>query len=107
MLNNTLNLYNNELTLEYKKAYERESKDDKSYCWKLKYSPKKLKALDYQPLKSETKSLSDEKRSDIKQPTQIEELKLNEVPKPLCIKLPRKDFDLLIKDVVNNLDNED
>ena len=107
MLNNTLNIYNNELTLEYKKGYERESKDDKSYCWKLKHSPKKLKALDYQPLKSETKSLSDEKRSDIKQPTQIKELKLNEVPKSLCIKLPRKDFDLLIKDVVNNLDNED
>ena len=107
MLNNTLNLYNNELTLEYKKAYERECKDDKSYCWKRKYSPKKLKALNCEPLKSETKSLSDEKRSDIKQPTQIEELKLNEVPKPLCIKLPRKDFDLLIKDVVNNLDNAD
>ena len=107
MLNNTLNLYNNELTLEYKKAYERECKDDKSYCWKRKYSPKKLKALNYEPLKSETKSLSDEKRSDIKQPTQIEELKLNEVPKPLCIELPRKDFDLLIKDVVNNLDNAD
>ena len=66
-----------------------------------------MKALNYEPLKSETKSLSDEKRSDIKQPTQIEELKLNEVPKPLCIKLPRKDFDLLIKDVVNNLDNAD
>ena len=95
------------MTLEYKKAYERECKDDKSYCWKRKYSPKKLKALNCEPLKSETKSLSDEKRSDIKQPPQIEELKLNEVPKPLCIKLPRKDFDLLIKDVVNNLENAD
>ena len=41
------------MTLEYKKAYEREPKDDKSYDWKQKYSDKNLKALDYQPVKLE------------------------------------------------------
>ena len=53
VLNNVSNLYNSELTLEYKKAYEREPKDDKSYDWKQKYSDKNLKALDYQPVKLE------------------------------------------------------
>ena len=33
VLCNAWNLYNNELTLEYKKAYERKPKDDKSYGW--------------------------------------------------------------------------
>ena len=59
MLNNASNLYNDELTLEYNKAYEREAKDDKSYGWKQKNSPKNLKGLGYQRVKLETKSLSD------------------------------------------------
>ena len=33
VLRNAWNLYNNELTLEYKKAYERQPNDDKSYGW--------------------------------------------------------------------------
>ena len=33
VLRNAWNLYNNELTLEYKKAYERKPNDDKSYGW--------------------------------------------------------------------------
>ena len=33
VLRNGWNLYNNELTLEYKKAYERKLKDNKSYGW--------------------------------------------------------------------------
>ena len=45
--------------------------------WKQKYDPQNLKALDYQSVKLETKSLSDEDRSDIKQ------LILNEISKPL------------------------
>ena len=105
MLNNASNLYNNELTLEYKKAYEREPKDDKSYGWEQKYSPN-TKALNYQLVRLETKPLSDGNRSDVKQLTQVKLLKLNEIPKPLWIKLTRKDFDSLTKDVVNNLDNE-
>ena len=46
-----------------------------------------MKALDYQPVKLEIKPLSDNNRSDIKQPTQLNQLKLNEIPKPLWIKL--------------------
>ena len=76
-------------------------------CWKQKYNPKNLKALDYQPVKLETKSLCDENRSDIKQTMQLKQLNLNEISKPLWIKLTRKKIDLLIKDVVNNLDNKD
>ena len=106
MLNNASNLYNNELTLEYKKAYEREPKDDKSYGWEQKYSPNNLKALNYQSVRLETKPLSDDNRSGVKQLTQVKLLKLNEISKPLWIKLTRKDFYSLIKDVVNNLDNE-
>ena len=74
---------------------------------KAKIQSKILKALDYQLVKLEAKPFSDENRSDIKQPMQLKQLKLNEIPKPLWIKLTRKDFDSLIKDVVNNLDNED
>ena len=50
--------------------------------------------------------MSDENRSDLKQPTQLKQLKLNEIPKPLWIKLSREDFNSLIKDVVDSLDNE-
>ena len=68
---------------EYKKVYESEPKDDKRYGWKQKYNPKNLKALDYEAVKLETKSLSNEDRSDIKQPTQLKQLYLNEISKPL------------------------
>ena len=37
VLNNATNFYNNELIPEYKKVYERESKDGKIYGWKQKY----------------------------------------------------------------------
>ena len=50
--------------------------------------------------------MSDENRSDLKQPTELKQLKLNEIPKPLWIKLSREDFNSLIKDVVDSLDNE-
>ena len=43
VLNNASDLYNNELTLKYKKICEREPKDDKSCGWKQKYSPTNLK----------------------------------------------------------------
>ena len=106
VLNNTLNVYD-KLIKKYKKVYEREPKDDKRYTWKKKYSTKNLKVLDYQPVKLGTKSLSDENRSYIKQPTKLKQLNLNEISKPLWIELSSKRFDLLIKDVVNNLDNKD
>ena len=95
------------LISEYKNVFEIEPKDDKSNSWKKKYSPKNLKTLDYEPAKLQTESLSDENRSDIKQPTQLKQLKLNEIPKSLMIKVTRKDFISLIIDVANNLDNED
>ena len=68
VFNNASNLYNNKLTPEYQKAYEMEPKNNKSVGWKQKYSPKNLKTLDYQPAELKTESLSDENRSDIKQP---------------------------------------
>ena len=42
-----------------------------------------MKALDYEAAKLETKSLSNEDRSDIKQKTQLKQLYLNEISKPL------------------------
>ena len=82
VLNNALNEYH-KLIKQYKKVYKREPKDDKSYGWKQKYSPKNLKTLDHEPGKVETESLADKNRSDIKQPTHLKELKLNEIPRPL------------------------
>ena len=82
VLNNALN-DSDKLIKQHKKVYERQRKDDKSYGWKQKYSPKKLKTLEHQPGKVETESLADKNRSDLKQPTQLKQLKLNEIPKPL------------------------
>ena len=76
--NNTINEYG-KLIKQYKKVYEREPKDNKKYSWKQKYGTKKLKVLDYQPVKLGTKSLSDENRLDIKQPTKLKQLHINEI----------------------------
>ena len=45
-------------------------------------------------------------KSDTKEPTQLKHIDLNEITKPLWIKLSRIDFISLIKDVANNLDNK-
>ena len=45
-------------------------------------------------------------KSNNKEPTQLKQINLNEIIKPLWIKLPRNDFISLIKDVVNNFDNK-
>ena len=66
-----------------------------------------MKASDYQSVKLETKSLADDNRSDLKQLTQLKQLKLNEISKPLWVDLSGENFDSLIKDVVDNLYNED
>ena len=105
ILNKVSKLYE-DLIKEYKKVYEIESKNEKSNSWKQKYEPKNLKALDYQSVKLETKSLSEEDRSDIKQPTQLKQPNLNGISKPLWINLSREDFDLLINYVADNLDNK-
>ena len=66
-----------------------------------------MKTLDHQPVKLETKSMSDENISDLEEPTQLKQLKLNGISKPLWIKFTRKKFDSLIKDFINNLKTED
>ena len=101
VLNTVSKLYG-DLIKEYKQVYERESKNDKCDSWKQKYDPKNLKAVDYQSVKLERKSLSDECRSDIQQPTQLKQLNLNEISKLLWINLSREDFNSLIKDVADN-----
>ena len=103
---NKLSKLFDDLIKEYKKNYDKESKNDKNDSWKQKYDPQTFKALDYLSVKLGTKSLSDEDRSDIKQPTQLKQLNLNEKSKPLWINLSREDFNLLIKDVADNLDNK-
>ena len=65
-----------------------------------KIDPQNLKVLDYQSVKLETKSLSDEDRSDIKQ------LNVNEISKPLWMNLSREDCNSLIKNVADNSDNK-
>ena len=63
---------------------------------KQKYDPKNLKALDYPPVKIETKPLSDENKSEIKQPTH----------KPLWFEIDKKkEFEELTGDIYNNQDN--
>ena len=58
-------------------------------------------------MQSKTERLSDEHRSNMKQPTQLKHLNSNEISKPLWIKILRKsNFFLLIKDIVDNLDDK-
>ena len=106
-LKHQLVVLNDELIKEYNKVYETESKDGKSESWKQKYDPKNLRALNYQTVELKTESLPDKDRSDIKQPTQLKQLNLNEISKPLWIQISRNDFISLIKDFVNNLDDKD
>ena len=61
----------------------------------------------YHPVKLKAGLLSDEDRSDIKQPTQLKQLNLNEISKQLWIQIPRNDFISLIKYVFDNLDKKD
>ena len=62
---------------------------------------------DKQPTQIKTEPLPNEDRSNIKQPTQLKHLNLNEISKPLWIKISKNDFFSLIKDVNDNLDNKD
>ena len=60
-----------------------------------------------EPVKSKIKLLLERSKSDTKEPTQLKQIDLNETTKLLWIKLSKSDFASLIKDVVNNLDNND
>ena len=74
---------------------------------KAKIQLQKLKNLDYQSGEPKTESLSDEDKSDINQPMQLNQLNPNEMSKPIWIEVSRKDFISLIKDVADNLDKKD
>ena len=50
--------------------------------------------------------MSDEDKSSIELATKLKQLNLNETLKPLWINMSRKDFNLLIKDVADNLNNK-
>ena len=63
----------------------------------------------FNKIKSDNKDLKplfSQIKSDPKEPTQLKHIDLNEITKPLWIKLSRIDFISLIKDVANNLDNK-
>ena len=45
-------------------------------------------------------------KSDFKQPMQWKQLQANEIQKPLQFELSKEDFNLLIKDVANSLEDE-
>ena len=62
---------------------------------------------EFEPLFSKKKkSLSEKSKLDTKEPTQLKQINLIEIIKPLWIKLSRKDFLSSVKDVVNNLENK-
>ena len=50
--------------------------------------------------------MSDEDKSSIELPTKLKQQNLNETLKPLWINMSRKDFNLLIKYVADNLNNK-
>ena len=62
---------------------------------------------DKQPRQLKTEPLPDEDRSNIKQPTLLKHFNSNKMLKPLWIKISRRDFISLTKDVVDNLDDKD
>ena len=70
-------------------------------------SIKESEQTEEEPVKSKIKSLLERSKSDTKEPAQLKQIDLNETTKLLWIKLSKSDFASLIKDVVNNLDNND
>ena len=60
-----------------------------------------------EPVKLKIESFSERSKSATKEPTQLKQIDLNEITKPLWIKLLRSNLTSLVKDVVNNLDNKD
>ena len=60
---------------------------------------------EFEPLFSKRESSSEKSELDSKEATELKQINLNEIIKPLWIKLFRNNFLSPIKDVVNNLDN--
>ena len=67
----------------------------------------KSEQTEEEPVKLKIESFSERSKSATKEPTQLKQIDLNEITKPLWIKLSRSHFASLIKDVVNNLDHKD
>ena len=65
----------------------------------------KSEQTEEEPVKLKIESFSERSKSATKEPTQLKQIDLNEITKPLWIKLSRSDFASVIKDV-NNLDNK-
>ena len=68
---------------------------------------KESEQTEEEPVKSKIKPFLERSKSDTKDPTQLKQIDLNETTKLFWIKLSKSDFASLIKDVVNNLDNND
>ena len=49
--------------------------------------------------------MPDENKLDLKQPTQLEQWKIDKIQKPLWLQISRENFIWLIKHVVDNLNN--
>ena len=67
----------------------------------------KSEQTEEEPIKLKIESFSERSKSATKEPTQLKQIDLNEITKPLWIKLLRSNLTSLVKDVVNNLDNKD
>ena len=67
----------------------------------------KSEQTEEEPVKLKIESFSERSKSATKEPTQLKQIDLNELTKPLWIKLLRSNLTSLVKDVVNNLDNKD
>ena len=91
---------------QYKDIYESELKNDKNGAESKNIAPK-IENRDYQSGEPKTESLSDDDKSDINQPTQLNQLNPKEMSKPIWIEVSRKEFISLIKDVADNLDKKD
>ena len=98
ILNNVNQLYNKYFDT-YKKNPDSEDINKRNENFFMLTSLKYL-------VRKKKKSSSYEDRSDTRQPQQLEQLKLDEIQKPLCLKVSRENFISLIKDVVDNLNND-
>ena len=59
----------------------------------------KSEQIEEEPVKSKVESLSERSKSDTKEPAQLKKIDVNEITKPLWIKLSRSNLTSLVKDV--------
>ena len=65
----------------------------------------KSEKTEEEPVSLKIKSLSERSKSGTKEPTQLKQIDFNEITKSLWFNLSRSNLASLVKDVVNNLDN--